>query len=154
EVIVVDDGSSDVLTQQLFAQLEKENSFKIIRQKNQGLCSARNNGIRAASGKYILPVDSDDKIAVELISRAVDILEKQPAYDVVYSDGVYFGAQNGPWVVGEFNLQRLMLWNYMHVSAVFRYAAWERCGGYDTSLNYLGFEDWDLWLSIAFSGGR
>src|SRR5690606_1631399 len=38
--------------------------------------------------------------------------------------------------------------------AVFRRDAWEKAGGYDTNLNHLGFEDWDLWLSIAFSGGK
>lgn len=153
EVIVVNDGSTDEATVNLLKQVERL-GFRVIHQQNQGLSSARNNGINASKGEYILPLDSDDKISVDLISEAVDILDKHPECTVVYSDGEYFGAKTGPWIVGEFNLQRLMLWNYMHAAAVFRRTAWEQAGGYDTNLNHLGFEDWDLWLSIAFSGGK
>src|SRR5690606_3506720 len=153
EIIVVNDGSTDKATVALLKQVEAL-GFRVVHQQNQGLSSARNNGINAAKGEYILPLDSDDKISLDLINEAIAILDSHPEYAVVYSDGEYFEAKKGPWVVGEFNLQRLMLWNYMHAAAVFRRAAWEQVGGYDTNLNHLGFEDWDLWLSIAFSGGK
>lgn len=153
ELIIVNDGSTDPDTLSVLAEVE-EKGFCVIHQHNQGLSSARNAGISAAQGRYILPLDSDDKISLDFIYEAIDILDADSTYAVVYSDGEYFDAKTGPWIVGEFNLQRLMLWNYMHACAVFRKEAWERAGGYDTNLNYLGFEDWDLWLAIAFSGGK
>lgn len=153
EIVIVNDGSTDERTLFCLTQL-KEAGYHVIHQQNQGLSSARNNGILAAKGEYILPLDSDDKVWVTFIEEAIAILDSHPEYAVVYSDGEYFDAKQGPWLIGEFNLQRLMLWNYMHAGAVFRRSVWEKVGGYDTNLNHLGFEDWDLWLSIAFSGGK
>ena len=153
EIIIVNDGSTDEVTLESLQKAEAL-GFKVLHQDNQGLSSARNNGIKNSVGDYILPLDSDDQISVELIYESIDILDNYPEYSVVYSNGNYFGAKEGPWIIGEFNLQRLMLWNYMHAAAVFRRSAWEQAGGYDINLNHLGFEDWDLWLSIAFSGGK
>lgn len=153
EIVIVNDGSTDERTLARLSQLE-EAGYHVIHQPNQGLSSARNNGILASKGKYILPLDSDDKVSARLIEEAITILDNHPEYAVVYADGEYFDARQGPWIVGDFNLQRLMLWNYMHAMAVYRRSAWEQVGGYDTNLNHLGFEDWDLWLSIAFSGGK
>lgn len=153
EIIIVDDGSTDPETLSVLERLKHEN-YRIIRQPNQGLSSARNAGIVQARGEYIYPLDSDDKVSVGFFDEAIAILDNHPEFTVVYSDGEYFGTRQGPWVVGEFNLQRLMIWNYLHSGAVFRKEAWQRIGGYDTNLNHMGFEDWDLWLSIAFSGGK
>lgn len=154
EVIVINDGSTDAITLSILNKEVVKMGMRVIHQQNQGLSSARNNAIKVAKGDYILPLDSDDKISLELVNQSIDILDNHPDIAVVYSDGEYFDAKEGPWIIGEFNLQRLMLWNYMHSGSVFRRKSWENVGGYDTNLNHLGFEDWDLWLSIAFSGGK
>ena len=61
EVIVVDDGSSDD-TKSVVEEFLQDNEvdFKYIVQKNSGPSSARNRGIKNASGKYIAFLDSDD----------------------------------------------------------------------------------------------
>jgi len=153
EIIIVNDGSTEERTLMRLAQLEKR-GYNIIHQANHGLASARTNAIGASLGEYILPLDSDDKLSATFIDEVISIFDHHPEYAVIYSDGEYFDAKQGPWIIGDFNLQRLMLWNYMHAGAAFRRSAWEKVGGYDTNLNHLGFEDWDLWLSIAFSGGK
>lgn len=60
EIILVDDGSTD--SSPLICDQLKEKSDKIItiHKQNDGLSEARNVGIRAASGKYVLFLDSDD----------------------------------------------------------------------------------------------
>lgn len=151
EIIIVDDGSSDQRTLIVFAELE-DKGYHIIHQTNKGLCVTRNVGISASKGKYILPVDADDKVSVEFLHEAINIFDNHPEYAVVYANGEYFGSKSGPWNVGEFNLQRLMLWNYLHSGSAFRKSAWENVNGYDPKVN--GLEDWDFWLSIAFNGGR
>ncbi len=60
EVIIVDDGSTD-RTYDICSQLcEKDRRVLLIRQDNGGVSKARNTGIRAASGKYIMFIDCDD----------------------------------------------------------------------------------------------
>ena len=60
EVIIVDDGSSDSEELRQVVQDMKDNRFKYVRQENEGAASARNMGIRMATGDYIAFLDSDD----------------------------------------------------------------------------------------------
>ena len=60
EIILVDDGSPDACPQICDQYAEKYSCIKVIHKENGGLTSARNAGIRAAEGKYIIFMDSDD----------------------------------------------------------------------------------------------
>jgi glycosyltransferase involved in cell wall biosynthesis len=131
------------------AQLEKE-GYHVMNQKNQGLGATRNNGIRAAIGEYILPLDSDNKIRPEYIYKSIEILDNQPGIAMVYGDAQFFGDKDRRRVVGDFNLQQLMLENNIDACAVYRRSAWEAVGGYDEKMPAMGFEDWDFWLNLSF----
>ncbi len=82
------------------------------------------------------------------------MLEENPELDVVYGNAEYFGEKVGLWESGEFNLQKLMIENYIDACAVYRKATWEKLGGYDEKMPVMGYEDWDFWLRIAFKNGR
>src|SRR3954469_1644306 len=61
-LVVVDDGSQDE-TGELAEQLRCEfghADFTLIHQQNQGIAGARNRGLEAACGQYVLFVDADD----------------------------------------------------------------------------------------------
>ena len=62
EVLLVNDGSTDnsLTICKTFAKIDDK--FKVFTQKNAGVSSARNNGLKNASGTYICFVDSDDWI--------------------------------------------------------------------------------------------
>lgn len=60
EVILVDDGSTDGSGDLCDSYMEKDARVKVIHQRNQGLSAARNTGIAAAEGEYLVLVDSDD----------------------------------------------------------------------------------------------
>lgn len=77
EIILVDDGSTDGLCPEICDQYQTQNPNKIrvIHQENKGLGGARNTGIDASSGDYLIFVDSDDRIsddALEVLSTYVD----------------------------------------------------------------------------------
>lgn len=60
EVILVDDGAKDKSGEICDQFAKNDERIKVIHKKNGGLSSARNSGIKKASGKYIIFVDSDD----------------------------------------------------------------------------------------------
>jgi glycosyltransferase involved in cell wall biosynthesis len=152
ELIIVNDGSTDELTLNILKQYE-DKSFVIIHQKNSGLSAARNAGIRHSTGKYILPLDSDNKVRPEYLTEAVKVFEKESSVSVVYGKPQFFGSDDRVPLVGNFNLQKLMLGNYIDACAVYRKNAWESVKGYD-ELMRSGLEDWEFWLHLAFTGHR
>lgn len=75
EVIVVDDGSTDRVAP---AGLPR---VRILRQRNQGVAAARNNGLRSARGEFVLFLDADDRLrprAVARLRRALRIAPQAP----------------------------------------------------------------------------
>lgn len=86
EVIVIDDGSTDsgVSLIENSSYLRQLN-LKIIRQENSGPSSARNRGIEAATGEFILFLDADDYLAPDCIQYSTELINK---YNV---DMVEFG---------------------------------------------------------------
>jgi len=153
EIIIINDGSTGQDTLDILKELE-EKGYHVIHQPNKGLGAARNTGIKAAKGKYILPLDCDNKIKPEYMYEGINLLDRDASLDVVYGNAEYFGEKEGVWESGEFNLQRLMIENYIDACAVFRKATWEKMGGYDEKMPVMGYEDWDFWLRIAFCGGK
>ncbi len=149
EILVLNDGSTNKNTIDVLQQLAKE-GYNVIDQPNQGLGKARNNAIKKAMGKYILPLDSDNKIRREYIYESIKILDEQPETAVVYGDLEYFGEKKGRLQTGDFNLQKIMIGNYIDACAVYRKSVWEALGGYDEKMPVMGYEDWDFWLNIAF----
>ena len=64
EVIVVNDGSPDNTS-----EVAKMFDVKLIEKENGGLTSARNAGIKEATGEWILTLDADDKIAPDFVEK-------------------------------------------------------------------------------------
>lgn len=151
EVIIINDGSTDKHTNDVLRKLA-DSGYNVIFQQNAGLATARNNGIKLAKGNYILPLDADNKIRPEYISKGAKLLDTNPEIDIIYGDAEKFGAETGIMEQGEYNLQRLMLGNYIDACALFRRSVWEANDGYDKNMPYAGIEDWDLWLNASFKG--
>ncbi len=149
EMVIVDDGSTDPATHEALAACAAY--ARVIRTENRGLPSARNTGIAAARGQYILPLDADDRIAPTLLQEAVAVLDGRPEVGIVYCHAEFFGAQCGRWELPPFSIREMLLHNLIFASAVFRKADWQRVGGYKPSMKY-GWEDWEFWLSLLELG--
>lgn len=150
EVIVVNDGSDDQNTITLLSNVYAPN-VHVLHTENQGLASARNTGIAAATGVYILPLDADDLIEPGYLEAAVQILEQNEAVGIVYCRARLFGAVQTEWLLPEYSLAEMLKDNVIFCSAMFRKSDWEAVGGYDPGMIY-GWEDYDFWLSLIEMG--
>ena len=75
ESIVVDDGSTD----DTFGVARSHGARIVVRQENRGLSAARNAGLAAALGEYVLFLDADDELLPDAVSSGVDVLTRYPA---------------------------------------------------------------------------
>ncbi len=72
ECIVVDDGSTDGSAVIIDEYVTNDARFKAVHKKNGGVSSARNCGLRIASGEWLVFVDSDDFLMPDHISSLMD----------------------------------------------------------------------------------
>jgi len=79
EIILVDDGSTDNSGKICDEYAQNNKRIRVIHQKNQGVSSARNTGIKEASGNNIFFIDNDDWIDGSKIENIIKIIdEKDP----------------------------------------------------------------------------
>lgn len=90
QVILIDDGSTDDSGGICDRFAARDSRIQVIHQKNGGAASAKNAGLRAASGKYLSFADSDDYLEPDVYGFLVKTLEEtqvdavQGAFQEVY----------------------------------------------------------------------
>ena len=93
EIILVDDGTKDNSGIICDEYAKKDHRIKVIHKKNGGISDARNEGMKIATAKYILFVDSDDYISEDMVEKLYTKAELHQA-DVA-ACGVYNVYANG-----------------------------------------------------------
>ncbi len=84
EIILVDDGSQDASPEICDHYARVDRRIKVIHKENGGLSSARNCGLRCATGEYLLFLDGDDYWDDEhALRRGVDIIEHMGQVDIL-----------------------------------------------------------------------
>lgn len=155
ELVIVDDGSTDdsaEVARSLVARYP-ERRMRLVEQANAGVSAARNTGIAAATGRYILPLDADDVIAPTMLEKTTAILDGDPAITIASTDVFAFTEDDLPPQVlplpaysKDLLLQRLI----MFYCSLYRREAWEAVGGYNEAMR--AGEDWDFWIGCAEQG--
>jgi glycosyltransferase involved in cell wall biosynthesis len=150
EVIIVNDGSTDPSSITKLEELQKDfTRAHYIHQSNQGVAAARNNGLLKASGKYVICLDSDDKLEATFVEKCTTILETDPDVSFVTTNQDIFGVVNEHLTKPAFDPLRLERDNMVIVAAEVRREAWQKSGGYKTKI---GYEDWEYWLNLSEKG--
>lgn len=150
ELIIIDDGSDDEETVKIIESIE-DDRITVLHTKHLRPAGARNHGIKQAKGKYILPVDSDDKIDPTYMEKAVKKIESDEKLGVVYCEADLFGEKSGKWDLPAYSFDKMLLDNVVFVTALFYKADWEKLGGFNTNMA-AGMEDYDFWLGILGLG--
>ena len=149
ELIIIDDGSTDQTNIVISKCLIDERIHYSYNETNQGASFARNLGLQKSKGKYISYLDSDNTYTSSFMSHAIEFLEKNQNFDLVY--GALFTSSHGKKneiLFKEFSRRQLLKGNYIDMSTiVHRRKLYELFGGFDESINRL--DDWDLILKYT-----
>jgi glycosyltransferase involved in cell wall biosynthesis len=164
EVIVVNDGSPDTV------ELEKAiepyiSQVRYIKQKNLGAGAARNEGLRAAQGKFIAFLDADDLWLPDYLDEQLKFI-RENNFDLVCADAMHFG--DSPFAgktymetymrtappVGEVSFLGLVSAEQSLITSgiVARRASLLEVGLFDEGLR--NSQDFDLWLRLLRNGAR
>lgn len=76
QVVLIDDGSTDTTWTVIQEYAAKDSRVEIYHQENQGVAAARNNLLDKVKGDYVLFVDSDDWIELDMVEYLVGLAQK------------------------------------------------------------------------------
>ena len=155
ELVVVDDASPDAATRSALTELERAGARVLRRDVRGGPGAARQAGIAATSAPFVYPLDADDLALPGVLAEMADALERDPGACACVGDIAEFGDHTlVRRIPARLDPYRVAFTNEYPVTALFRRSAIEAAGGYPTLPGLIGYEDWNLWLTLAERGER
>lgn len=154
EAIIIDDGSTDNTVE--VADSFHDPRICYIYQKNRGLSTARNTGLRRATGEFVALLDADDVWEPTFLERMVSTLSTHATAGAGYCGFRYVDVEGSLLkqaickVVSpdEFRNELMLNGNWLcPCSVVVRRSAYDAVGPFDESLR--ACEDFDMWLRMS-----
>ena len=96
EIILVDDGSPDraaALAEDVLKQSKAR--YRVLRTENRGVSAARNTGLRAAEGEWVVMIDSDDVVSPDFLAAYVRMMQSAEDCDILSTGFSVVRAANG-----------------------------------------------------------
>jgi|GEM_PF-906877 len=149
EIIVINDGSTD---NSLDVIRHYADRVTIVDQKNQGLVQTKNNGLGIAKSDWIVFLDADDTMQPTFLEELYRAGRRTNAH-VVYSAMRFTGYEDGVFWSRPYTRRSLRKGNYINNSALMRRDMLLSIGGYKKEMAH-GYEDWELYLSLAELGKK
>ena len=154
EIIVVDDGSTDVKSSNELATLQERYPIRVVKKQNSGLAATRNYGATIAKGEYIAFLDPDDTVSPSFYSKAVAILKQYKNVHFVGSWLTYFGEGKGTWPTFNPEPPYMLIHNPINSGAVvLKRRTFLNYGTNAVALLY-GMEDWESIINMVSCGYR
>jgi len=138
EIIIVDDGSTDS-TEEIASKLPAD--IRYFKQKNGGPASARNRGVRDASGEFIVFLDVDDLWPENNLNILVDKMLQEPDMKVITG---YAQIMRKNTVTGEYDLDGNPMESFKNYigAAIYRKSVFGKVGLFDPTLKFGEDTDW------------
>ncbi len=157
EAIVVDDGSTDETAAVAHAHASRDPRVRLLRAEAGGASAARNVGLTAARGRWLLFLDADDWVAPTHLERLLGLLTAMPAATAAYCGyrRVTPDGSAGP-ATWRADIATAPMQAFAHRPGTAIHAvlvdrdAVLALGGFDPALRTC--EDWDLWQRLAQAG--
>lgn len=165
ELIIVDDGSTDLSPQIAGEYAQKDSRIRVIHQTNQKLPAALNTGHRLARGEFVTWISADNRLKPDFLQKMSDSLRRHPDWDMIYANLDLIGPDGEPlrqsaWYAGYQNppgsehiampedLLELNVVANNSIGAAFMYRRRVNylLGEY-SSLRF-GMEDYDYWMRV------
>lgn len=151
EIIVIDDGSTDNSLE--IAKSYEGKGVKVISQVNKGLSSARNTGIMNAKADWVLPLDADDILLENAVSKLIDVIWDTDA-DIIAPSFKEFGISNSEVILMENpQLEDFKIGNRIPYFSAIRKSKLLEVGGYSPKMIW-GYEDYHLWFNLLSRGAK
>ncbi len=153
EIVVVDDGSPDDVA----GAIGGHPGARLLSRPHAGVSAARNAGVEECRGRYLVFLDSDDRLLPGALAAGVACFDRHPdagfvhgRYRFIHADGSPAGQPAAPWPSASGYLE-LVRSNYIGMlgTVLFRTEVVREAGGFRTDL-VVG-EDYELLLRIARS---
>jgi hypothetical protein len=157
EIIVCDDGSTDDIGEALGPYLP---DIVFLRQNHSGEATAKNAGVRAASGDFVVFLDADDAFLPRRLEAFTAIADTRPDLELLTTDA-YLEVDGTPirrCYEGGFDFESrdqraaILDRNFIFGLTAVRRERFLASGGFDASLRYA--TDWDLWCRMILDGVR
>ena len=151
EIIVVDDGSSDIATRQVLLRMRRPRT-RVVAIRHSGVSAARNHGVGLTRSPYLLLLDADDVLAPNYLEKAGACLDTREELSFVSCAVQAFEGASYIWTPPSLMIIDSLTHGTVHASTMFRRTLWDAVGGFDRELP--GYEDMDLWLRALSMGFR
>lgn len=151
QVIVVDDGSTD----RSAAVAAGFDRVQLIKQRNAGVSTARNTGLKVATGNLVVFLDADDRLLPDALSCAAEFFS-EPELVMVFGGNRVIDEAG---ICTRINVQERRNYTYRDVlhgmtpcpsQCMFRRSAVVAAGGFNAEISLA--EDWDLFLRLVSLG--
>ena len=160
EMVVVDDGSSDITADVAREAAAGDPRIRVVSQPNAEVSAARNAAIGLSHGEFICTLDADDRYKPDYLSSMSRFIAEYPGCDLyscngefVFPSGMLVPVRKGRRFkrAQSFSVEEMFERNLVFIMATIRRTALERIGGFREDLTVA--EDYDVWMRILMTGG-
>jgi glycosyltransferase involved in cell wall biosynthesis len=152
ELVVVDDGSTEPVTLDVFHSLEAHRGVRVVHRPNGGLGAARMSGVGATDSDYVFCLDADDRLLAGSLAALAAALDADPDVALAWGDYRLFGEHS--WrqpTAPALDAWQISYQNDIPASLMIRRSALLDSGGWELRG---GYEDWDMLMALAERGFR
>jgi glycosyltransferase involved in cell wall biosynthesis len=159
EVVVIDDGSTDETTSIVEDWSRRDERVRVFKNvRSGGSSAARNIGLRAARGRFVAFLDSDDSWLPRFLVTQLEAFADFPDAGVVTANAMSVGGPMDGMLIrpAASPRRRITLTDMVekedavNIMSVFRRDVYDAIGGFDATLRRS--EDYDFWLRAAIAG--